>query len=141
MISSQGSEIDPRFIGAQERVVSVCLRNIGRADNVCGVVAVGGAARATERSEVLHLAILINKGVKRTITGQSGTDHVPGCIDAVRRARRAAECSEIGDGIVVLCLNAREARKEGGNNREREFNFHGEWRLVMRGPSPRKGQS
>lgn len=67
LISSQSSEIDPRLVGAQESMVSGRLGNIGRADNVRYVVPVRGAARATERAEILYSSILINEGVKRAI--------------------------------------------------------------------------
>ena len=126
LISSQRSEIDPRFIGAQECVVSVRLRNIGRADDVRGVVAVRGAARAAERSEILHLAVLVNKSVERAVAGQSGTDDVPGRVNAVGGAGAAAECSEIGDGIIELCPGAGEPGEEDDDECERDFSFHGE---------------
>ena len=64
LISSQSSEIDPRLIGAQERVVGGRFRNVGRADDIRGVVPVGCAARATERAEILHFAILVKEGMQ-----------------------------------------------------------------------------
>jgi hypothetical protein len=70
LIPSQRSEINPRLIGAKECVVSGRLLNIGRADDIHCVVPVGCTAGATKRSEILHFAILINKGVKRTVGGQ-----------------------------------------------------------------------
>jgi hypothetical protein len=52
---------------------------------------------------------------------------MPGGIDAVGRARRAAKCSQVGDGIVELSLfSAGEASEQDENSHKRNLNFHSE---------------
>lgn len=124
LISSQRSEIDPRFIRAQEGMVSVRLGNIGRAHDVGGVRAVGRAARAAERAEVLYFALLILERVERPIRRQGRADDDPGRIDAISRACLAAQGSQIPDRVIKLSLGTGQTGEESESDREKDSCFH-----------------
>ena len=47
-----------------------------------------------------------------------------GGVDAISRAGGAAERSQIGDGVVVLCFSMSEAGEQGESSRERDLSIH-----------------
>jgi aspartate 1-decarboxylase len=49
---------------------------------------------------------------------------VSGGVDAISGAGGATECSQIGDGVIVLCFSMSEAGEQGENSRERDLGIH-----------------
>jgi len=70
LIAPERAEIGRQLVRAQEGMIGRGLSDIRGAYDVRGTVCVGRAAGAAERAEVYHFAILVKKGVERTIRGQ-----------------------------------------------------------------------
>jgi hypothetical protein len=97
LVPAEGAEVGRVFVRPLEGVISGGLGNVGGADDVGSVVAVGRAPGAGQGAEVLQLAIFIKECVKGTVRDQRGTDDVAGGIHAVGGAGGAAKGAEIGD--------------------------------------------
>lgn len=97
LVSAQGPKISRYFVGTLESMISSGLGDIRRADDIRRVVPIGRAAGAAERPEVLHFAILKQKGVKRTVRRQRRANDVTVLVDPVGRAGRPAKRAEVGD--------------------------------------------
>jgi hypothetical protein len=92
-----------------------------------------GQGKVAERVEIVHLAAYIKEGMLGAVRQSGGADdhsvHVVAWAgNAVRGARRAAERSQVGNGVTQLRFRSRGDEKEHGKKRceaEVGFVFHG----------------
>jgi hypothetical protein len=110
LVPPQRAEISRYFIRAPKGMISRCLGNIGRTDDVRGVVRGGRAAGTGERAQILHLAVLEKKGMNRAIRDKRRTDDMAVGVDVVRGTCRASERSEVGNVVTQLRLSAAEKK-------------------------------
>lgn len=103
LIATECSHVGYALVGLQKCVGGGPL-DVAGAGHVREIIVVAGAARAAERSEILHFAIFKEKGVAAAVGSLGEPNHMTGVIDAIGRAGSATESAQIGNGVGQLRL-------------------------------------